>query len=230
MCYFWHECDGELTANTFTTCILDYLSTDLSPEIDHVIIYSDGCDYQNRNVTLSNALLQFACERNITIEQKILERGHTQMEADSVHSVIERSVKGQPIYVPQQYVDKIKSARKVAPYEVKYVDYTFFKNYSASGKYSSIRPEIGVGAKTVSDIRLLKYTKDGVIMYKTDYSSEYSELPDPRKPGDSPVGSRVNLYDSPLPLKKTKFQHLQQIKSVIPKDYHAFYDNLPHQK
>ena len=226
MCYFWYECHGELNSNIFTTCLIDYLSTTDLQGIDHVIIYSDGCGYQNRNITLSNALLQFACVHNITIEQKILERGHTQMECDSVHSVIERSIKHTPIYVPQQYVDKIQSARKGIPYNIKYVDYTFFKNYSDSGKYSSIRPGTGVGSETVSEIRSLKYTK-GVIQYKTRLSSEYKELPEPRKPG-STKDQPEQLYSRPLPLKKTKYQHLQQLKSVIPNDYHAFYDNLPH--
>ncbi|KAJ8319699.1 hypothetical protein KUTeg_002742 [Tegillarca granosa] len=35
------------------------------------------------------------------------------------------------------------------------------------------------------------------------------------------------LYKNPLPLQRTKYQHLQQMKNVIPSDYHGFYDNLP---
>ena len=57
-----------------------------NPEYDVFTLFSDGCGYQNRNVVLSNALLEFAKHRNITVIQKILECGHTQMVVD-----IERS-------------------------------------------------------------------------------------------------------------------------------------------
>jgi hypothetical protein len=72
---------------------------------------SDGCTYQNRNITLSNTLLKAAHDRNITIFQKYLEKGHTQMEVDSVHSVIERKLKNKPIYVPVNYIDIFEGAR-----------------------------------------------------------------------------------------------------------------------
>ena len=29
-------------------------------------------------------------------------------------------------------------------------------------------------------------------------------------------------------ISSTKWQHLQQLKKVLPKDYHQFYDALPH--
>lgn len=238
LCYFWHECDGELTSNIFTSCLFDYLTNLDLKGIENIVIYSDGCGYQNRNVTLSNALRKFAMDNNITIEQKYLERGHTQMECDSVHSVIEQSIKKnvptvkerQPaIYIPQHYVDAILSARSSpCPYEVKYVDYNFFKNYGNLGGYTSIRPGIGVGSSTVSDIRLLKYTPEGTIYFKTGYSDIYEGLPETRtRPKDDRNREITQLYRHNLPLKPSKFQHLQQLKSVIPKDYHSFYDSLP---
>lgn len=86
--YFWNETDGDLSSNVFTSCMIDYLeSLDLTG-VETVIIYSDGCGYQNRNVTLANALLKFATERHVKIEQKYLERGHTCMECDSTHTAL----------------------------------------------------------------------------------------------------------------------------------------------
>ena len=59
MCYFWNETCADLSASTFTTCIIDYLNNLDLTNTDKVILYSDGCTYQNRNTTLSCALLQF---------------------------------------------------------------------------------------------------------------------------------------------------------------------------
>lgn len=67
--------------------------------------------------------------KNIAIEQKILEVGHTQMEADSMHSTIERHLKNKVINVPAEYISIAKQARKCpAPYNTKYLylDYTYF--------------------------------------------------------------------------------------------------------
>lgn len=46
--------------------------------------------YQNHNVTLSNALLELSMKHYVTIIQKYLEKGITEMECDSMHSNIER--------------------------------------------------------------------------------------------------------------------------------------------
>jgi len=73
----------------FASCIVDYLVNEVGCTKD-IILYSDGCANQNRNVTLSDALLTLAKERAVTITHNYLEKGHTQMECDCVHSVIEK--------------------------------------------------------------------------------------------------------------------------------------------
>ena len=78
MCYFWNETEGDLLSNSFASCIVDYINK-LDDNIKTLIMYSDGCTYQNRNVVLSNALLKSAHDKGITIFQKYLEKGHTQM-------------------------------------------------------------------------------------------------------------------------------------------------------
>lgn len=58
-----------------------------------------------------------------SITHKFLIKGHTQNEGDSVHSVIQRNItralKSSPIYVPDQYITLIKTAKKTGkPYTV----------------------------------------------------------------------------------------------------------------
>ncbi|KAG8333225.1 hypothetical protein J6590_005982 [Homalodisca vitripennis] len=36
------------------------------------------------------------------------------------------------------------------------------------------------------------------------------------------------LYSARLKIPRSKFNHLQELKMILPSDYHAFYDNLPH--
>lgn len=132
--------------------------------LKNFIVYSDGWGYQNRNAVLGNALLNLTKLHNITILQKYVEKVHTQMEADSVHSQIERKVRNLTINVPADYVLAMKKARRnPEPYSVNYVDYKFFKNYEKSISYfKSIRPGKKVGYPCVHDLRALKYTSQGV--------------------------------------------------------------------
>ena len=110
-CYFWHEAVGGLTADHFASCVVLYLQHKIGDNVHTVIIYSDGCGYQNRNLKLANALTWYAKHSNKTVIQKYLHKGHTQMEVDSAHSLIERRLKRNEIYSPCGYILAMQEAR-----------------------------------------------------------------------------------------------------------------------
>lgn len=232
-CYWFDETDGDLTANTLASCLIDYLSSTISNrQVSVVIIWSDGCTYQNRNATLSNALLSFSVDKGITIYQKYLTKGHTQMEADSVHSTIERKIKNKPIHLPSDYTRLTSEARHdPEPYEVKSLDFNFCRNYGVDMVYPSIRPGKSVGDPQVTDITAIKYSPDGIISVKTGFDEEFQDLPKTRgrRATVKPLESFSQLHKQRIPIKKQKWLHLQQLKAVIPRDCHHFYDNLPHE-
>lgn len=226
-CYLWHEAEGGLTADEFASIIVDFIEKEV-PE-DEVILFSDGCTYQNRNAILANALLSVAIKKNKTIIQKFLEKGHTQMECDSVHSSIERRLKNRQIFTPGMYVEACLTARqKPKPYKVEYIQHEFFKAYHTLSWYSSIRPGSKAGDPTVTDIRCLRYNHSGMIDYKLSFDDEWKILP--RRISKSKEDASIpQLYSSCIKIKAEKFTHLQQLKKVIPQDFHAFYDSLPHE-
>lgn len=128
-CYVWHEGEGGMDANKFTTCLKDYLQN-IEDKTKPIIIFSDSCNAQNRNVTLANALQHFAIHKNAEIYQKYLVVGHTQMECDSVHTCIEHKQRNKELYVPADFVKVIKEARSKQPYSAKYLDHIFFYNFT----------------------------------------------------------------------------------------------------
>ena len=92
--------------------------------------------------------------------------------------------------------------------------------------YDTICPGRGTGAKYVVDIRVLKYNPNGTIDFKLSYDEQFKQLPlTPKRV--QPV-TPPQLFTERLPISKSKYDHLQQLKSVIPKDCHEFYDNLPY--
>ena len=73
-CYLWHEGEGELDSDEFSTIVVDYLLS-VPDTVDSVILWSDTCTYQNQNANLSSAILstlqsgkkktRWKCTRNI---------------------------------------------------------------------------------------------------------------------------------------------------------------------
>ena len=149
--YVWSENNGDIKASNFTTCYIDFLSKAIEqyPSLSNITLWSDSCGAQNKcNVlsNVSNALLTFAVEHNITIFHKYLEVGHTHMESDSVHATIEKAKKGKKVNLTSDYVGIIQSARKrPKKYGVKYVDFTFFKDFKLICDIKSINPSKDVG-------------------------------------------------------------------------------------
>lgn len=72
------QTEGDLSASVFVTSIIKNLKEKCLTQKRPIILYSDGCGYQNRNKVLSVlSLLHFSAKYNIEIEQKYLEKGHT---------------------------------------------------------------------------------------------------------------------------------------------------------
>lgn len=154
------------------------------------------------------------------------------MEVDSVHATIERKLKNASIYCPAEYAAVMRTAQsKPSPYVMKYLDYRFFQDHSITVNVPSIRPGSKVGDPTVTNVCALKY-EDGSIQYKLKFSDDWQDLPRPRRARQS-LARKVelpplSLYQDHRPINDSKYEHLQQLKFVIPGDYHAFYDGLPH--
>lgn len=224
-CYWFNESEADLQASVFASCLTDYIKRHLN-DSKPVIIYSDGCSYQNKNSVMANALLHLSSELKINIEQKYLIKGHTQMECDSVHALIERKIKNKSIYLPSDYSRLCLDSRKINPYETITLDHSFFRDFKKNMSYHSVRPGRKTGDPTVNDIRALQYLPEGKIKYKIQFDDAYTDLPI-RPTAIQPVVF-PRLFNDRLPIKKTKYDHLQQMKPVIPSDCWTFYDNLPY--
>lgn len=234
-CFLWDESEGLLSANEFASIICYFISKIVCfEEGEEILFYSDGCCHQNRNITLSNALLNLSAFHGITIIQKFLEKGHTQMECDSMHSMIEKRLRNQDIYSPSGYLDACKHARRnPRPYIVKRLHHNFFRNYSKApcSFYKSLRPGNKAGDPMVIDMRAIRYNPNETIEYKLRHSDGWSLLPQrkQRNAKKCPIVEVPKLNDQRLKIRKEKWQHLQQLKCVLEQEFHYFYDTLPHE-
>lgn len=191
------------------------------------MIWSDGCGYQNRSITIANAYSALARKYEINIIQKYLVAGHTQMECDSMHSTIERKMVND-VFTKRDYAVLIQCARiKPSPYIVKQMKHQDFMKMG-NAHFTSIRPGKKTGDPVVHDLRGLMYQGDGGVKYKLSFSihSNWENLP--HRVNDTEI-KWTPLFTSRLPIKMRKFNDLQSMKAVMPADCHNFFDSLPHE-
>ncbi|CAG4952562.1 unnamed protein product [Parnassius apollo] len=147
---------------------------------------------------MSNALLSTAMNHNIIIEQKFLEVGHTQMEADTMHSTIERVLKNKDINVPAEYVGVCRSGRKKPkPCDVTYLGHKYFKNFNDSDP-------------KVTNIRALRYTPSGEIYFKLRFPDEWQTIPQRKSSNVVPLlfTQLRNLHATGRKITAGKFEDL----------------------
>jgi hypothetical protein len=119
---------------------------------------------QNRNQCVAACLLYVVTTNpNVhTIDLKFLETGHTQMECDSMHSVIEHSKQKTTICVPSQWDTIVFMARRSKPYTVVPQKHWDFKDYKTIAKLTVTNCQIDITGARVQwrKLKLLRFTKD----------------------------------------------------------------------
>ncbi|CAG9817749.1 unnamed protein product [Phaedon cochleariae] len=103
------------------------------------------------------------------------------------------------------------------------------KKYELPSNFDSIRPGKRVRDPVVVDIRQLKYLPNKEVYFTLDHSEEWTVMPRRRENQKMEI-YKEQLYKTQLPISDDKYKHLQELKSVMEMDHHAFYDVLPHQQ
>ncbi|CAH1102890.1 unnamed protein product [Psylliodes chrysocephalus] len=176
---------------------------------------------------------KYAVKNKKCVAQKYLEPGHTQMECDAVHSLIERKLNSREITLPYDYVTKTREARqKPTTLNAEILTHEIFKNYDNKDlmRYRSIRPERCTNDPTVNNLRELHYSSEGTIGYKTDFSDQIRALPQRSKEINDSKYVVEGLFQDQLKISAQKFAHLQDIKSTLAPEFHGFYDSLQFKK
>ena len=149
------------------------------------------------------------------------------MECGSMHSTIERKRLGD-INTPHDYIMIFQTARvSPSPYLVEQL--MFSNRKKLDGAYVlSIRPGEKVGDATVHNLRGLQYAF-GEINYKICFAEEAQWEKLPHRITIPKEGlSWVPMFQACLLISLRKYADLQSRKSVMHKEAHHFYDELPH--
>ena len=161
-CYVWNESEGQRGSNEVGTCLYQHIQS-LPQCVEHVILYSDTCGGQNRNQFITAALHHAAQNTpNIkTIDQNFFERGHSQMECDSMHACIERSRRGVRIHHPDQWITVMQCARDADPYTVVALEHDSFYDFKKLAKSTLRNVKLDIKNRRVNwlKIKWIRVTK-----------------------------------------------------------------------
>lgn len=238
-CYMWYESIGRRGSTEVGSCLLRFINHNIHQGVNQFSFYSDNCSGQNRNKFLFTMYSFLAQKHNIIIRHTFLEKGHTETEGDSMHSVIERASKHVPIFTPDQWYTLVRTAKKNKPYNVIEMDKEDFFDLKALTKETTFNWERDQDNEKIylNKIRLVEANKEfpNKLLFKYDYHEEFKMI-DLLQKGRKKMNIDMNkvqmrqCYKNLLPLTKKKYEHLQFLcnKKVIPVQYHIFFLNLPY--
>lgn len=174
-----------------------------------------------------------------TISHNYFERGHSQMEGDSVHTTFENATERLEIYSPKDWVLGIKNSKQNPPKynvtEIRHNMMIVFKE-CASSVISNRRKGINGQCERWNKILSFQYRKESpnIIFFKYDYIDAYQMLDvnQDRRRRSLKNYNLKRLYRTRLSIYNPKYADLVRLcnKGLIPSKHHLFYENLPRER
>ena len=233
--FMWHEGLASRGASEIGSCIWKFVCDKVQEGATNITAFCDSCGGQNRNFKIASLLCH--CVTTLPVESFTvfyMQSGHSFLPNDADFGVIEKAKKsGKEMYIPQQWMELVRHARKQKPFTVVEMQSSDFVDLSLTAKQLINRKKASDGF-TVKwlNIQAIRFTKQDPQLMKFKYVCEdevdWSEL-------DLRPGRERNRRNSVTTLvatqhqqriKKNKYDDLQFLKPYIPSVYHAFYDSL----
>ncbi|CAH2104535.1 unnamed protein product [Euphydryas editha] len=209
VCYVWYETIAARGANQIASCLFKHLQTYVPENTKHVIFYSDTCGGQNRNSHVSSMFTWALQKLDIdVIDHKFMVPGHSHLEVDTDHSIIEKKKKKTDlqIYHPHDWIQLIRScSKKFEVVEMRSSDFLDFSSLLKGALVLRYKDVEGRQFKWL-DKKWLRYNSEfGVISYKDtlDTDSQFFKLNLKRRVSAVPDTIPV-ISIEPLPISKEK--------------------------
>ena len=238
--YVWNETIGKRGAREISSCLYQYIMKNFNdPTKDHIILYSDSCTGQNRNYIISVLMLRLLSDLPHLkyIIHRFPEPGHSFLPNDRDFGQIEKLIKKKDaIYVPAEYVEIMKKARKSpSPFDVVDMTTSDFVDVSRGVNFKNLSHPVDNDGEPFNwfHIHEFLYEKDSFGFkfkynltdnYRTCFYGAAKRRGRPNEPifNESPI-----RFPNGIPLKKAKYNDLQELLAYIPPVHHHFFESLP---
>jgi len=243
-CMMWDESISGRGGNEVASCIVKWVIENVGDNINNLTLWSDNCPSQNRNMLVVMCYFwMINLKPNLqVITHNFLARGHTHLEADTVHSVIERERKKIPqfqIMTPWDWQQLVRLCGSKKQLNVVSMETEDFKNFGSMYEGPNAiyvlrkKSESGTDFLISNAVQLqIRRESPGMLFYKTNFNEEYFVVDLNRKTRRS-----LNMLNElpcprnePKPISSKKYEHLQKLLRWVPSRFHNFYKSLKQEK
>jgi len=236
--YVWDESQASRGPEEIASAMILHIENHVDTE--RLVLYSDCCGGQNRNIKLAllwNYVVQSDNFKVTEIDHKFLVSGHTYLPNDQDFGLIEKNKRfHSDIYVPDDWIKVIETAKKKSPQIVikrmKNENFISTKDLEAN---SVNKKKTGDGEKVSwMDIQWIHFDQDhpNVMFFKTSNDPEalFSTV-DLSKRAKGRPKSTANItlplsYPDGKPIARAKLVDLKALLNFIPPIHHTFYKEL----
>lgn len=115
--YVWNESVASRGGQEIGSCLIDHLKNHLDESVENLILYSDSCGGQNRNIKVTLLLKHFLASSHLSsITQKFFVSGHSYNSCDRCFSIIEKAKKLiDVVATPDDWLKIIKDSKQKQP-------------------------------------------------------------------------------------------------------------------
>lgn len=249
--YLWHEAIASKGPQEITSCLIYHFNNFIPNECKEVILYSDSCGAQNRNIKTS-AMLSHVLEKSShlkSITQHFLRSGHSYNVCDRKFAIIEKKRKKvDTIYVPSQST-LIENAKQTLPqFKVIEMNATNFlsctcllSQFCTNRKKTVDNKDLNwfkfrkIGYLKGFPMKLFFETYDDVALkydesveFHTDQTKILSVAKKDLKLDDFTKFELPLLYPEGRPIATPKKTDLMDLLDLIPAEFRGFYTNMNH--
>lgn len=246
--YIYHEGYEKKSPNEVCSFLMDYIEREISSDVKHLHIFSDGCAGQSKNYTvirMCSALVEVGRFRSV--DQYFPIRGHSYMPCDRDFATLKRKIKKfDRVYMLKEYVELFITSSQKNNFSVYLMDSdnTIIKDYKkwwpkfyrknclSQGSYARDVPKENKQPFTISFFNHFTHNEDtkGYVVARPfingfvqhTFHLSYSKV--------AAFPSQLAYPDKKIPIKKKKMATLKKFRRFL-QDVHvegaqAFYEEL----
>lgn len=241
--YVWDESIASRGAQEVSSCLLKHFASYVPSETKRIILYSDSCGGQNRNIKttmiLKKCLDSWPFDGLESIEQRFYLSGHSYNSCDRCFGVIEKQKKStERILIPKHWENVIAQAKKSEPkFSVIKMEKEDFLSSVQLEKAITNRKTTMNGEKVnwMNIQKIVNNRSDPFILSFENYSV-YSTPPVHislrKRERKNQIATSISslallpLYTKCRPIKRQKYNDLMKLLQYIPEEYWSFYQEL----
>lgn len=231
--YVWNESVASRGGQEIGSCLLQHFKKNIAESIENIILYSDSCGGQNRNIKLTLLLKHFLASSQVkNITQKYFISGHSYNSCDRCFSLIEKCQKGiEIVATPDDWLNIIKESKKTNPtFNVQKMETEDFVSSLVLEKLI-VNRKLDTTGKKINWFKAHKIVHDQQNIFDLTFISENLEQRVTlKKCGVSEDNFKNQSLDCLFPngkkITKAKYTDLMQLMSYIPGENRKFYEKL----